>query len=171
MVSSSQTNRLQCETVEAPNAERACSPKLNSVFSMVRWCGLPENGARSRSTCPVYTEIFIGRANRKWADRFVARAKGTFSNCTWSARGYRQCKRYKSERKKKRRKEKGERKRRKSNAEIALQLRSCADYCCRITLSEIISTMCTQFFITALSLWVWIYFLLYAAPRKIPRYQ
>lgn len=141
---------------------------------MVRWCGPPENGARSRSTaCPVYTEIFIGRANRKWADRFVARAKGTFSNCTWSVRGCRQCKRtrYKSERKKKRKKKMGERERRKSNAETALQFQSCADYRYRITSSEIISAMCTQFFITALSLWVWICFLLYGAPQKLSRYQ
>lgn len=72
MVPSFQTDRLQCETVEMSDAKQTCSPKLNSVFSMVRWCRPPENDARSHSiACPVYTEIFIGRANRKWTDRFV----------------------------------------------------------------------------------------------------
>lgn len=84
-----QTDRPQCEIAGvAQYAERACSSKLNSVSSAVRRCGPPEYGARTRSTArPVYTEIFIGRANRKWADRFVARAESTLSDCTWSMGG------------------------------------------------------------------------------------
>lgn len=60
----------------------------------------------------------------------------------------------------KRKERKKERKRQKSNTETSLQFQSCADYRYRITLSEIISTMCAQFFITAQSLWMRLYFLL-----------
>lgn len=126
----SQTDRPQCETAETPDARRACSSKLNSVSS-----GSPAvvRAPRVRCTlvppCPVYTEIFIGRANRKWADRFDSSLvpKVLFRIAREAREGCSAGARYKSEKERRavgagRGREGGKRERRKSNAET----QSCA---------------------------------------------